>query len=68
MSMLISATMFLSGTVGALAKYCEPNKPFSSPVTATNKMLRLGRRFSCFAMSAISISDAMPEPSSIAPL
>ena len=67
MSMLMSATI-LPFTVGCEAKYSEPSKPFSSAVTAKNRMERFGfTPESCMAR-AISITEAIPEASSMAPL
>ena len=40
--MLMSATMEALGTVGCSAKAREPSSPFSSPQTATKRMVRVG--------------------------
>ena len=66
-SILKSATM-VPDTVGCAAKYWEPSKPFSSPVTERNTIERFGFVPESLIARAISISDASPEASSIAPL
>ena len=66
--MFKSATMLLASTVGCWAKYRDPSNPFSSPVTAKNKIDRFGLAPDSFIARAISISEAIPDASSIAPL
>src|SRR5580658_10085804 len=39
-SRLMSATILLAGTVGCAAKYFDPSRPFSSPVTTQNSSVR----------------------------
>ena len=55
-------------TVGCAAKYFDPSSPFSSAVTATNRIDRFGVAPDSFSSRAISIIDATPDASSIAPL
>ena len=57
-----------AATVGCSAKYFEPNKPFSSPVTHTRSTERL--RFVRVSLSerAISSIKELPDPLSMAPL
>ena len=43
MSMLMLATIWPTGTGGLAAKYAEPQSPFSSPLTVTKIIDRLGR-------------------------
>ena len=68
MSRLMLATILSDGTVGRAAKYFDPSRPFSSAVTATNTIDRFGFAPDSFSIRAISIIDATPEASSIAPL
>src|SRR5205807_7627669 len=68
MSMLMSATMDFGSTVGFAVKYFEPSKPFSSPVTNTNKIDRLSFSGDFFSEDEMSSNTALPEPLSIAPL
>ena len=68
MSVFTSATMRSRGTVGCAAKNFDPSSPFSSPVTATNRIERAGFAFrSCSSVAASSIA-ATPDALSIAPL
>ena len=54
--------------LAAAAKYFEPSRPFSSPVTNTKRIER--RSFSGFflKLAAMSRTKALPDPSSMAPL
>ena len=63
-----SATMSSTFTVGCVAKYCEPSRPFSSPVTATNRTERRNFAPEWRSAAAVSSSVAMPDALSIAPL
>ena len=56
------------GTVGWRAKYSEPCRPFSSPVTPRMRMERAGRLGSVANARATSIAAETPEASSPAPL
>ena len=59
------ATIESIGTVELLAKYCDPNNPFSSAVCQTKSTERLGGLF--LNARARASSDTDPEPSSSAP-
>ena len=68
MSMFTAPTRLLAGTVGLRAKYSEPSRPFSSAVTARNRIDRRGRVCDVAAARAVSSSAAMPAALSSAPL
>ena len=71
MSMFRLATTFVMSTGGNWLKYCEPQSPFSSPVTQRKMMLRFGRIPLAAPVAyalAIPISATHPDASSSAPL
>ena len=53
---------------GCAAKYSEPHRPCSSPLTVRKIIDRLGRGLSCANASASSTTATVPEASSSAPL
>ena len=56
-----------AGTLGLPAKYFEPSRPFSSPVTSTNSTERFGRALAAAMSRAISSTEATPAALSSAP-
>ena len=56
------------GTVGCAVNQALPQSPFSSPLTPTIRMERIGRAFFWPNASASSMRPTVPEPSSSAPL
>ena len=71
MSRFRFATTFVMSTGGNCAKNCEPQSPFSSPVTQRKITDRFGRMplaAPCAKARAIAISATDPDPSSSAPL
>ena len=65
--MLMSATMRLASPSDGPRNSAIPSSPFSSPVTVT-KSSAAGDRHCVFIIIAISMSDATPDASSMAPL
>ena len=71
MSMLRLATTFVMSIGGNWLKYCEPQSPFSSPVTHRKIIVRFGLipfATPCAYDRATAISAADPDASSSAPL
>jgi len=65
MSTLVSATMDFASTVGCAAKYLEPRRPFSSPVTNRKRIERLSFSGDLFSEPATSSRRALPEASQL---
>ncbi len=67
-SMLMFAIIELAGTVGCAVKYFDPSNPFSSAVRNRKISERLGFCGDLFSAAATSMSTALPDALSMAPL